>query len=117
MKHGRRCGVWIGFITLSLLTVASAGAADRAQPPFWFSRCEHYLDGGLGAGACSESQLEAALRAGRMAEGGSFSIAIAGHRTGTASGVVQVIGGPVPPGTVARFSGTPANDEVVVLNC
>src|SRR5207247_10719125 len=38
-------------------------------------------------------------------------------RTGTASGVVQVIGGPVPPGTVARFSGTPANDEVVVLNC
>jgi len=107
----------MGFVALCLISVASAHGGDRGQPPFWFSQCEHMIDGGLAAGACSESQLQAAVGAGRMAERGSFSIAIAGRRTGTAPGVVQVIGGPVAPGTVARFSGKPANDEVIVLNC
>jgi hypothetical protein len=103
--------------TPSAGTVGPGVHAGANKPPFWFSQCEHMIDGGLAAGACSQSQLEAAVQSGRMTEPGAFSIAITGRRTATAPGVVQVIGGPVRPGTVASFNGKPAKDEVIVLNC
>jgi hypothetical protein len=111
--------VWISILAASagISAFATTATAGSLGDGFWFSQCAHIIDGGLTAGACSQSQLKKAVAEGRMAQPGQFSIQTGGHHTGTAPGVVQVIGGPARPGTVFTLTGKPAADEIVVFNC
>jgi hypothetical protein len=87
--------------------------AAKAPPQ---SQCATWFDTGLTAFACSATQLDRAFRTFTLPKRGQFTLLVPGHRTGTAPGLVQVVGRPLNLGEVVRFRGKPANDELVILN-
>jgi hypothetical protein len=92
-----------------------AAQPEAAKPPRQ-SRCATWFDTGLTAFACSPTQLMRAVRAYTLPKRGQFTLRVAGHRTGTAPGLVQVVGPPLKLGEVVRMSGKLAKDEIVILN-
>jgi hypothetical protein len=81
------------------------------------SRCSAWFDTGLAAFACSPSQLANAVQHFTLPHRGRFTLLVAKHRTGTAPGLVQVVGSPLRIGDTVRLVGKPARDEIVILNC
>ena len=87
--------------------------ATKAPPQ---SQCATWFDIGLTAFACSPTQLNQAFRTFALPKRGQFTLLVRGHRTGTAPGLVQVVGRPLNLGEVVRFRGKPAKDELAILN-
>jgi len=111
-----------GPVLSALRLPTSPSTAERplqaaASPSFVISRCSSYYDGALAAFACSPSELTRAVKENQLTRSGHFSITVKGLHTGTAPGLVHVLGGPLRPGAVLRFAGRPAKDEVVKVNC
>jgi hypothetical protein len=90
---------------------------SKRSRPFAFGKCASWYDGGLAAFACSPSQLRKTVAKNRLRSRGRFSLHVRGRHTGTAPGLVQVVGGPLAPHTSVRFVGRPFADEIVVINC
>lgn len=81
------------------------------------TKCAAWFNAALSAFACSPTRLHAAVVNHQLHQKGGFTLRIAGHRTGSAPGLVQVVGGPLKVGTRVAFVGTPSRDEYASVNC
>lgn len=85
--------------------------------PFAPGECSTWFNVGLGAFACSPRQLARTAKQHAFDQAGVFKLTTSGRHTGTAPGVVQIVGGPLHDGGTVRFAGHPQSDEIVAINC
>jgi hypothetical protein len=117
----RRTPLAVVALATGLALLIGAGSAramvrGAAPAPSAFSRCSSWWDTGLAAYACSPSRWAKTVADAQTNVPGKFKLVIAGRHTGTAAGLVQVLGGPLMHPDTVRFVGHPETDEIVAIN-